>query len=52
MTSFGGFYAEVVAEADAEGPEAVVQLRKRQPHAKTIGALARALGAALHLPAG
>jgi hypothetical protein len=52
VASLDDSYAEVVAEADAEGPGAVVQRRTRQPHAKTMGALARALGAALHLTAG
>lgn len=95
LTSFDDFYAEVVAEAEAEGPEAVAQLRMfedryrlasdliglRRAHAmtqqqlaaasgirqseisrieggagnptlKTIGALAHALGAEIHLTAG
>jgi DNA-binding XRE family transcriptional regulator len=95
LTSFDEFYAEVVAEAEAEGPEAVAQLRMfedryrlasdliglrrnrsmtqqqlsaasgiRQseisrieggngnPTLKTIGALAHALGAEIHLTAG
>ncbi|MBE0527637.1 MAG: helix-turn-helix transcriptional regulator [Thermoleophilia bacterium] len=95
VTSFDDFYAEVVAEAEAEGPEAVAQLRMLEdryrlasdliglrltlnmtqqqlaaasgirqseisriesgngnPTLKTIGALARALGAEIHLSAG
>jgi len=92
VTSFDDFYAEVVAEAEAEGPEAVAQLRMLEdryrlasdliglrlamnatqqqlaaasgirqseisriesgngnPTLKTISALARALGAEVHL---
>ena len=92
MTSFDDFYAEVVAEAEAEGPEAVAQLRMLEdryrlasdliglrlamkatqqqlaaasgirqseisrieggngnPTLKTMSALARALGAEVHL---
>jgi len=95
LTSFDDFYAEVVAEAEAEGPEAVAQLRMLEdryrlasdliglrrdrnmtqqqlavasgirqseisrieggngnPTLKTIGALAHALDAEIHLTAG
>jgi DNA-binding XRE family transcriptional regulator len=95
VTTFEEFHAEVVAEAEAEGPEAVQQLRMLEdryrlasdliglrlamnatqqqlaaasgirqseisriesgngnPTLKTIGALARALGAEFHLTTG